>query len=352
VKRDASEMAGGVAEDDAPPPNLCEVFIGRLPPNIDEKRLEKALKHCGTIERIHLAREEGPDGTKPCKGFGFVTFSTPEEAEAAVELSDLLECGNRKLIINISKPKAGGGGAPRKKREIQIVIEPHSECWFCLVNPKVEKHMIVAATTEVYVATAKGPITPSNVLVLPVKHAPCYAACPPELQEVLSAHIAAIRKMCKETKQELMVWERWIPMGVSGANHMQIQALPIPLTYAGNAREALEAMVKRHLTGAKLRRVQSHAEVVDHLQDDSTTPYIYFEIPGDNTAKGRTVERYCYAATKDGPRIPMNLGRQVACELLNCEDKADWRQCTEDQDTEKKHTKAFRDAFKPFQPKK
>merc|ERR1719265_829600 len=99
----------------------------------------------------------------------------------------------------MSRPKAGSG--PRKKREIQIVIEPHNDCWFCLVNPKVEKHMIVSATTEVYVATARGPINPSHVLVLPVKHAPCFAACPPELQEVLQAHVNAIRKMFKDAGQ-------------------------------------------------------------------------------------------------------------------------------------------------------
>merc|ERR1719271_80076 len=348
VKRSADEM-GGELEDGLAPAIPNEIFIGRLPPNIEEKRLKAALKHCGKIERIHLAREEGPDGTKPCKGFGWVTFSTAEEAEAACELSDLLECGNRKLSIQISRPKAGG--APRKKREVQIVIEPHAECWFCLVNPKVEKHMIVAATTEVYVATAKGPVSPPHVLVLPVKHAPCYAACPPELQEALSSHVAAIRKMCRETKQDCIVWERWIPFSLSGNNHMQIQVLPIDAARAGNAREALEESVKRHLAGAKLKRVGSHAEVVDHLGDDSTTPYIYFEIPGDNTARGRAIERYVFAQPKDGPRIPMSLGRQVACQLLNCEDKVDWRQCAEDQDSEKKLATAFRELFKPYQPK-
>jgi len=345
-KRPASEMV----EDNLPEAIPNEVFIGRLPPNIEEKRIQKALQHCGTIERIHLAREDGPDGTRPCKGFGWVTFSSPEEAEAAVELSDLLECGNRKLSIQLSRPKAGG--PPRKKREIQIVVEPHAEYWFCLVNPKVEKHMIVCATTEVYVATARGPVNPSNVLVLPVKHAPCYAACPPELQEVLSSHVAAIRKMCRETQRECIVWERWIPMGISGANHMQIQVLPIELSRAGAAREALEESVKRHLPGAKLKRVGTHAEVIEHLGDDATTPYVYFEIPGDNTAKGRAVDRYVYAGTtKGGPRIPLNFGRQVACELLNCENKVDWRQCQEDMDSEKLLTRTFREQFKKYQPK-
>merc|ERR1711881_598405 len=119
----------------------------------------------------------------------------------------MLECGGRPICICLAKPRPQAGGTG-KKREVQIVIEPHADCWFCLVNPKVEKHMIVIATTEVYVATARGPISPDHVLVLPVKHAPCYAACPPELQEVLSSHVAAIRKMCKESKQDVIVWER------------------------------------------------------------------------------------------------------------------------------------------------
>jgi len=348
LKRSAADMeGGGLGEDLLPPPIPNEVFIGRLPPNIDESRIKKALKHCGTIERIHLAREEGPDGTKPCKGFGWVTFSTADEAEAACDLNDLLECGKRKLSIQISRPRAGA--APRKKREIQIVIEPHAECWFCLVNPKVEKHMIVCATTEVYVATARGPITPMSVLVLPVKHAPRYAACPTELQEVLSSHVAAIRQMCRKTEKECIVFERWLPFGMSANNHMQIQVIPFELSRAGAARDALEASVKRHLPGAILRRVQSHAEVVDHLNDDSTTPYVYFEIPGDNTARGRQIERYVFAAKE--PRIPLNFGRMVACELLNCEDKVDWRQCQEDKDSESKLTRVFREAFKPYQPK-
>lgn len=353
LKRTAAEMDAVLEDGPAPVPN--EVFIGRLPPNIEEKRLQAALKHCGTIERVHLARDESEPG-KPCKGFGWVTFSTPEEAQAACELSDLLECGNRKLSIQISRPRLradGSGGPPRKKREVQIVIEPHAECWFCLVNPSVEKHMIVSATTEVYVATARGPISPPHVLVLPVKHAPCYAACPPELQEVLTAHVAAIRKMCQASKQECLVWERWIPQSASGANHMQIQVLPIEQSRVNHVRESLEAITRRELVGAKLSRVTAHSEVIDHLGDDSGTPYIYFEIPGDNTAKGRQIERYVYAQPKgsEGPRIPLEFGRKVACHLLNCDDKVDWRQCKEDHEAEKRLAKNFREQFKPFQPR-
>lgn len=356
MKRDAGEMKGEDDEfrDDGGNIIPDQVFVSRLPENIDEKRLAAAFKTVGKIERIHLAREESAPG-KPCKGYGWVTFSSPEEAQAACDLNDMLECGKnkRKIAICLAKARDKAGGGPNKKREIKIVIQPHTDCWFCLINPKVEKHMIVTVTPQVYVATARGPILPTHMMILPVKHAPCYAACPPELQASIQAHIAAIRKMCQEGGQEILVWERWIPMGVSAANHMQIQIVPISVNSAGSAREALMESMERWLPKAKLKRIQKHTEVTQAVNDDTATPYVFFEIPGDNTAKGRLVERYVYASVDgQGPRIPIDFGRKVACHLLGCEDKVDWRGCAEDHDTEAGLALTLREQFKPFAPKK
>mmetsp|Transcript_44570 Transcript_44570/g.127816 ORF Transcript_44570/g.127816 Transcript_44570/m.127816 type:complete len:664 (-) Transcript_44570:38-2029(-) len=350
VKRDADEMDGG---DDGGQVIPDQVFLSRLPANIDEKRLAAAFRHVGKIERIHLAREESAEG-KPCRGYGWVTFSSPEEAQAACDLSEMLECNGKKIVICLSKPKGQGeGGAPRKKREVQIVIEPHSDCWFCLVNPKVEKHMIVSASKDVYLATARGPVVPTHVMVLPVKHAPCFAACPPELQAAIQAHVQAIRKMCQEGGQEILVWERWIPMSVSAANHMQIQILPIDQVTAGKAREVLQETTMRYLPKVSLKRIKTHAEVFEHMNDSAETPYVYFEVPGDNSAKGRQTERYMYAGVDgEGPRIPINFGRQVACDLLGLDRKVDWRACTEERDAEKDLAATFRAQFLPFAPKR
>eukprot|EP00929_Paragymnodinium_shiwhaense_P051810 TRINITY_DN26014_c0_g1_i2.p1 TRINITY_DN26014_c0_g1~~TRINITY_DN26014_c0_g1_i2.p1 ORF type:complete len:647 (+),score=118.05 TRINITY_DN26014_c0_g1_i2:117-2057(+) len=346
--------AAGSPADEATVQDLCECYLANLPKKINEKRFEVALKHCGTITSFRLARDESEEG-KPCRGFGWVTFATPEEAQAACKMDGLLECNGKPIAICLSKRKPGEGPPPKKRREIQIKVEPHHECWFCLVNPNVEKHMIITATTDVYVAGTRGPINPLHVLVLPVKHAPCFAACPSELQEKLSTHVAAIRKMCQEAGKDCIVWERWIPMGNSAANHMQIQVVPVDRKQAGEAMDALEAVAEKRLSGAKLKRVAAHSDVINHLKDtgDATSsPYIYFEIPGDNTARGRTIERFVYAGSREGPRVPMNLGREVACHLLGCENKVDWKQCVQDRDAEKALAAAFRDKFKAFQPRK
>lgn len=353
VKRCADDMIGGAIDgEDGDGTTLCDdqVYLQGLPTNIDEKRLQKALKHVGEITRLHLAREDG-DG-RPCKGFGWVTFSSPEEAQAACDLSGMLECGGRQIKISLARSRAKSGG-PGGKREVKIMIEPHQDCWFCLVNPKVERHMIVSATSEVYVATARGPVMPSHVLVLPVKHAPCYLACPPELQDAFQSHVQALRAMWDDAGHDLFIWERWIPMSVSAANHMQIQIVPIDRSVAGRARDALQECFKRSMPKAALTRIASHKEVSQHVGDDPETPYVYFEIPGDNSAKGRVVERYVYAGVDgEGPRIPIDLGRRVACHLLGLEDRVDWRGCTDDKDVEKDLAATFRKQFIPFQPSK
>mmetsp|Transcript_6173 Transcript_6173/g.14337 ORF Transcript_6173/g.14337 Transcript_6173/m.14337 type:complete len:675 (+) Transcript_6173:55-2079(+) len=328
-----------------------QVFLGKLPRNITEERLAKAFRACGKIERIHLAREEKEEG-KPCKGFGWITFSSPEEAEAACDLSEMLEVNGKKIVVSIARAKAGKEGGPGKKRKIEIKVEPHSDCWFCLVNPKVEKHMIVTASTEVYVATTRGPITPSHVMVLPVKHAPCFPACPAELKAAIQSHMEAIRKMCQAAGQECIIWERWIPMGLSAANHMQIQVLPIDQTSAHRAREVLQTTVREVLPKGKLRRIQAFSDVADAINDNTETPYIYFEIPGDNSAKGRGVERYVYPQVEEASKIPLNFGRQVACNLLGLEDKVDWRACSDDRETEKDLAATFRQQYLTFAPGK
>jgi len=349
VKRLASEMDGPLASEQDEEGQIVpdQVFLSRLPPNIQEARIAKALQHVGTIVRVHLAREEEVEG-RPCRGFGWVTFSTPEEAQAACELNELLEAGKgRKIGISMSRPKRGNA----KRREIEIVIEPHADCWFCLVNPRAEKHMVVTTTTQVYVASAKGPINPSHVLVLPVKHAPCFAACPPDLQNALQAHIQAIRKMCRTAGQDILVWERWTPFGSSSANHMMIQVLPIGSQHASRARNVMEDVIEQQMPGISLQRLTAYSDVVELLNDDSTTPYIYFEVPVDSPDGGeRGVERFAYAGVSGISRIPVQIGREVACQLLGCKDRLDWRQWQEDRDSEGQLAAAFRERFKPFQP--
>ena len=74
-----------------------------------------------------------------------------------------------------------------------------------------------------------------------------------------------------------------------------------------NARMVLAEMTKK--IGYDVERVPS-LQGLDAKVQRLETPYVYFELPGDNTAKGRSVER-CVVVGGGTARIPMEFPRQV-----------------------------------------
>merc|ERR1719334_2110226 len=58
----------------------CNVYVGGLHPDVDSAMLRKFFQHCGDIRQIRL------DWRK--KGFGFVHYSTHEQAREAIEDMD------------------------------------------------------------------------------------------------------------------------------------------------------------------------------------------------------------------------------------------------------------------------
>jgi nucleolin len=82
------------------------VFVKHLPYDVEEAAVKEALASCGTIVSVRLPLW---NHTKKLKGFGYVEFSTEDEAVAAVRRSGM-KIGDRMVIISLetvaSAPKA------------------------------------------------------------------------------------------------------------------------------------------------------------------------------------------------------------------------------------------------------
>ncbi|TMW62737.1 hypothetical protein Poli38472_005355 [Pythium oligandrum] len=82
------------------------VFIKHLPYDVEESTIKEALSTCGTVQSVRLPLW---NHTKKLKGFGYVEFSTEDEAVAAVKRSGM-KIGDRMVIISLetatSAPKA------------------------------------------------------------------------------------------------------------------------------------------------------------------------------------------------------------------------------------------------------
>jgi cold-inducible RNA-binding protein len=87
-----------------------KLFVGNLSFNTTENDLQDAFAAHGTVLETNLMVDRM---TSRPRGFGFVTMSSPEEAQRAIEGLNGKDLGGRALTVNVARPReerAGGGG--------------------------------------------------------------------------------------------------------------------------------------------------------------------------------------------------------------------------------------------------
>lgn len=92
-----------------------KLFVGNLSFNMTENDLQDAFAALGTVVEANLMMDRA---TGRPRGFGFVTMSTAEEAQKAVEAMNGKSIDGRALTVNIARPReerpGGGGGGGRR----------------------------------------------------------------------------------------------------------------------------------------------------------------------------------------------------------------------------------------------
>ena len=87
-----------------------KLFVGNLSFQTTENDLQDAFAAHGTVVEANLMMDRMSG--RP-RGFGFVTMSTAEEAQKAIEALNGKELGGRALTVNVARPReerSGGGG--------------------------------------------------------------------------------------------------------------------------------------------------------------------------------------------------------------------------------------------------
>ena len=87
-----------------------KLFVGNLSFNTTENDLNDAFAAHGTVTEANLMMDRA---TGRPRGFGFVTMSSTEEANKAIEAMNGAEIDGRALTVNVAKPReerTGGGG--------------------------------------------------------------------------------------------------------------------------------------------------------------------------------------------------------------------------------------------------
>jgi RNA recognition motif-containing protein len=92
-----------------------KLFVGNLSFNTTENDLNDAFAAFGTVTEANLMMDRT---TNRPRGFGFVTMSSPEEAQKAIEGLNGKEMDGRALTVNVARPReerSGGGGGGRRE---------------------------------------------------------------------------------------------------------------------------------------------------------------------------------------------------------------------------------------------
>ncbi|MEY4386149.1 MAG: hypothetical protein RLY20_1432 [Verrucomicrobiota bacterium] len=93
-----------------------KLFVGNLSFQITENDLQDAFAAFGTVVEANLMMDRM---TGRPRGFGFVTMSSPEEAQKAIEGLNGKELSGRAITVNVARPRedrpgGGGGGGGRR----------------------------------------------------------------------------------------------------------------------------------------------------------------------------------------------------------------------------------------------
>ena len=94
-----------------------KLFVGNISFNTTENDLQDAFAAHGTVTEANLMMDRA---TGRPRGFGFVTMSSAEEAQKAIDSLNGTMLGDRNITVNEARPReerAGGGGGYRGNRE-------------------------------------------------------------------------------------------------------------------------------------------------------------------------------------------------------------------------------------------
>ncbi|KAJ3217455.1 hypothetical protein HDU67_007925 [Dinochytrium kinnereticum] len=234
-------------------------------------------------------------------------------------------------------------------------------CWFCLSNPKLEKHLIVNIGSEAYVALAKGGLSEwgGNILIVPLGHyanmrslqnSPGGDAVLNEIQRIKKD----IRSAFQKREEEPIFFESYSgatsPEAINRVQHMYIQIIPVPKELLGAVITTFESQVEK-----------DGLEIISRdgtLPASTFAPYLSFEIPLEDregmsmmvisasAAKLQEMEIAAQEALAFG-RVPprlfdVNFGRRVLAELMNMPDRIQWSKCILPADEEKRLTDSVR----------
>ncbi|KAK6627607.1 hypothetical protein RUM44_010085 [Polyplax serrata] len=324
---------------------LKNIFYERPPyRNCVESNSSTSVRNVHTTRFIGLAKVGNIGKNKWLYAANITPLSDLSDAEFYQATTDETKCPYSGMVRKEAEKgrqyfydmNAPDDIVPKKRRrddnsrkEKKTFDDPES-CWFCLASSSVEKHLVISLAEEVYLALAKGGLTPLHVMIIPVMHHRAQTDLSKEAMSELKEYKSALRKFFEANDMVPVVFERNYK-----TSHLQLQIVPVPKRIGNELKEIFMNFAED--LGLKLQELPNKAKLKDFVQVGS--PYFYVELP----TKEKLI---CYCQKN----FPLHFGREVLASraVLNHPEKINWRDCICAKEEEEKMVQDFRAKFESF----
>jgi hypothetical protein len=221
-------------------------------------------------------------------------------------------------------------------------IPPRQDCWFCLASSACEKHLLAYIGDETYIALPKGGIRKEHVLIIPISHEQSFADflnIEGSIAEVAKIQSKVETAFAKAGYTTLYV-DRSLTFGKAPQLHGYLEVLPVPLSRLEGIEAAFRA--EADMSGLSFEQV---GKGVGASNDDNLSEirklkeYLFVQLPGGKA--------FVHQAAKDNVEdirkrtTLLNFGRIIACKLLGCPERSNWKSCVASHAQEESWTKSL-----------
>jgi len=228
------------------------------------------------------------------------------------------------------------------------------ECWFCLSNPALAKHLIVSIGSECYLTLSKGQLTPTqgasehpnqtavpgggHVLIVPIAHYPTLASIAPDLAPPVMNEIdkykSALHALFAKNSAAMVTFE--VARLSARGGHAHVQVMPVPLKLQDKVEQAF-------IDYGRQEGVEFEEDPAGAMQScvDGRKSYFLVDLP-----EGKKMVHIM----RDPRAFNLQFGRQVLVNLLEMPDRLDWKACVQTDEDEKADAQLFKTAFSAFDP--
>lgn len=191
-----------------------------------------------------------------------------------------------------------------QSKSVAKSVDPET-CWFCLSNPAARKHLIVDIGDEIYLALAKGPLTPEHSIIVPIEH---ISSTVTDFDLNMKREFEnMMRRMNSSFEGKLCVFFR---ISNNPSHHYHTQAICIDSKKINEFMEFLEDFSIK--LGYNFKEQNG-----DEVDGESFFEFSYIS---ESDEIKRLVHKYDPSAF-----FPAQFGRQVLANFLEIDGGADWK---------------------------